>query len=346
MEVLRADDLPEGGVDPDSVRRLVRHPRARLVALTWIPTNGGLIQPAAEVGAIARGGRAAVLVDACQASGNCRSTSHAVGATSWLALRASSCAVRAGSGSSRCPTGCSRTAAIRWASTCAAPTSVRAGRSSSRRRTAVRELGVLVRARARAGAAARYALDVGIDGAHRSERSRLARRVRGDSRFPLPDRIEPGRRLSAIVTVAFAGGRTRSARRRPSVRAASTRVRRRAARAVQADGAPGTSMLRISPHYLQHRGRDRQGHVDPRGDRVERPDRGPGPPRTGSPDRPTARPPDRPTARRDGGCTRSVRPQRPAVRPDVWRGRGTPALDPRRAVRCCRPWTLAPVHRR
>ena len=46
VEVRFADDLPEGGVDPDSVRRLAAHPRCRIVALTWIPTNSGLVQPA------------------------------------------------------------------------------------------------------------------------------------------------------------------------------------------------------------------------------------------------------------------------------------------------------------
>src|SRR6185369_6962740 len=49
IEVQRADDLPEGGVDPESVRRLVAHPRCRLVSLTWVPTNSGLVQPAEEV---------------------------------------------------------------------------------------------------------------------------------------------------------------------------------------------------------------------------------------------------------------------------------------------------------
>ncbi len=43
-------------MDPASVRALVRRCRPRLVSITWVPTNGGLIQPAAEVGAVCRGG--------------------------------------------------------------------------------------------------------------------------------------------------------------------------------------------------------------------------------------------------------------------------------------------------
>jgi selenocysteine lyase/cysteine desulfurase len=69
IEVQRADDLPQGGVDPDSVRRLVAHPRCRLVALTWVPTNSGLVQPAEEVGEICEAAGVPYLVDACQVVG-------------------------------------------------------------------------------------------------------------------------------------------------------------------------------------------------------------------------------------------------------------------------------------
>lgn len=69
IEVRRAEDLPEGGVDPASVRRLVAHPRCRLVSLTWMPTNSGLVQPAEEVGEICEAAGVPYLIDACQAVG-------------------------------------------------------------------------------------------------------------------------------------------------------------------------------------------------------------------------------------------------------------------------------------
>jgi selenocysteine lyase/cysteine desulfurase len=69
LEVLRADDLPEGGVDPDAVRKLAAHPRCRLVSLTWVPTNSGLVQPAEEVGEICEAAGVPYLVDATQAVG-------------------------------------------------------------------------------------------------------------------------------------------------------------------------------------------------------------------------------------------------------------------------------------
>jgi selenocysteine lyase/cysteine desulfurase len=69
VEVVRAPDAPEGGVDPDEVRKLVARRRPTLVALTWIPTNSGLVQPAEAVGDICRSAEVPYLVDGCQAVG-------------------------------------------------------------------------------------------------------------------------------------------------------------------------------------------------------------------------------------------------------------------------------------
>ena len=69
VEVIRAPDLPEGGVDPGAVRGLVRRRRPALVAITWVPTNSGLVQAVAAVGEICRAAEVPYLVDACQAVG-------------------------------------------------------------------------------------------------------------------------------------------------------------------------------------------------------------------------------------------------------------------------------------
>jgi selenocysteine lyase/cysteine desulfurase len=69
IEVLHADDLPEGGVDPDSVRAIVRRRRPALVAATWIPTNSGLVQDVESVGTVCEELDVPYLVDACQAVG-------------------------------------------------------------------------------------------------------------------------------------------------------------------------------------------------------------------------------------------------------------------------------------
>src|SRR2546421_383050 len=69
VETVRADDLPEGGTDPESVRRLAHDPRTRLVALSWVPTNSGLVQDARAVGEVCAELDVPYLVDACQSVG-------------------------------------------------------------------------------------------------------------------------------------------------------------------------------------------------------------------------------------------------------------------------------------
>lgn len=69
VRVVRAEDHPDGGVDPDSVRSLIRERRPKLVALTWVPTSSGLVQPAEAVGEICAEEGVPYLVDACQAVG-------------------------------------------------------------------------------------------------------------------------------------------------------------------------------------------------------------------------------------------------------------------------------------
>lgn len=69
VRVVRAADRPEGGVDPESVRELLARERPKLVALTWVPTNSGLIQPAEDIGLLCAEAEVPYLVDACQAVG-------------------------------------------------------------------------------------------------------------------------------------------------------------------------------------------------------------------------------------------------------------------------------------
>ena len=67
--VEHAPDLPEGGVDPDGLRALLRRGSAALVSATWVPTNSGLVQDVEAVGRVCRDEGVPYLVDGCQAVG-------------------------------------------------------------------------------------------------------------------------------------------------------------------------------------------------------------------------------------------------------------------------------------
>jgi selenocysteine lyase/cysteine desulfurase len=69
VNVLRAPDTPEGGVDVEALADVIRHRRPRLVCVTHVPTNSGLVQDVAAVGAACRGSGTIYLVDACQSIG-------------------------------------------------------------------------------------------------------------------------------------------------------------------------------------------------------------------------------------------------------------------------------------
>ena len=69
ITVLRAAKLPEGGVDAQSMQELMDRHRPRLVAVTHVPTNSGLVQDVEAVGQLCRERELWYLVDACQSAG-------------------------------------------------------------------------------------------------------------------------------------------------------------------------------------------------------------------------------------------------------------------------------------
>jgi selenocysteine lyase/cysteine desulfurase len=69
IDLVRAQSLPQGGVDVDHMISLIREKSPKLVSLTHVPTNTGLIQPIAAIGKVCQELEITYLVDACQSAG-------------------------------------------------------------------------------------------------------------------------------------------------------------------------------------------------------------------------------------------------------------------------------------
>lgn len=69
VEVVRAPDAPVGGVDVGAFEEIVHRRRPRLVAVTHVPTNSGLVQDVSALARICRSREILCLVDACQSVG-------------------------------------------------------------------------------------------------------------------------------------------------------------------------------------------------------------------------------------------------------------------------------------
>jgi len=255
VEIVRAPDLAEGGVDPDAVRELVRRHRPTLVAMTWIPTNSGLVQAVPAIGEICRAEEIPYLVDACQAVGQLPIDAGAIGCD-YLAgtarkflrgprgigfLYVSDRALAAGA----YPLLVDMHGAT-WTDPDRFELTPDARRFESWEIASALALGL--------GAAARYALDVGVETARDRARALAAYARTRLAEVPGVRVLDRGRELCAIVTVE--PGQRPGAEIKLALRARgiNTSAPDREDAVIDMDEKGARSAIRISPHYYNTAG--------------------------------------------------------------------------------------------
>jgi len=254
VKIVRAPDAVEGGIDPDEVRRLIARHRPAIVALTWVPTNSGLVQPVEVVGEICRDAEVPYLVDGCQAVGQMpidmqRLHCDFLAATARKFLRGprglgflyvSDRMLRSGAH----PLLVDMHGAT-WTDTDQFVLTPDARRFETWEFAHALVLGL--------GAAARYASDVGVETA-RDRARELAACVRDRlSEVPGVRVLDRGPELCAIATASIAGRDAKDVKLALRARGINTSSPEREDAVIDMDEKEASSALRISPHYYNTR---------------------------------------------------------------------------------------------
>jgi selenocysteine lyase/cysteine desulfurase len=250
VEIRRAADLPTGGVDPQSVKELLRAPRVRLLAVTWVPTNSGLMQPVEALGEVAEAAGVPYLIDACQAVGEIpidvgRLRCDFLSATGRKFLRGprgigflyvSDRALQRGD----VPLYIDMRGAD-WIAAEQFQPAPDARRFENWEFAYSLVLGL--------GEAARYALSVGVEQGGRRARELAARLRNKLSAVPGVRVLDRGGELAAIVTVEIAGWDARELSLLLRQRGINSSASLRAYAVIDMDEKKAATALRLSPHY-------------------------------------------------------------------------------------------------
>jgi len=80
VRTIMGESAPTGGVDVQSMKELIAQHQPKVVAVTHVPTNSGLVQPVEAIGALCRANDIWYFVDVCQSFGQMPLDAEAIGA--------------------------------------------------------------------------------------------------------------------------------------------------------------------------------------------------------------------------------------------------------------------------
>lgn len=69
VELIHVPDLPEGGIDPEALEKFILKYSPKMVSISHVPTNSGLVQDVYAVGDVCSKYGITYIVDACQSAG-------------------------------------------------------------------------------------------------------------------------------------------------------------------------------------------------------------------------------------------------------------------------------------
>jgi len=250
VEILRAPDASAGGVDLAAMEEMIHHHRPRMVCVTHVPTNSGLVQDVGGIGTACRKTNTLYMVDACQSLGQMpldvsRYSCDFLSATARKYLRGPR-----GAGllyvSDRVleqgmePLFIDMRGAD-WTADGAYTPAPDATRFENWEFAYALVLAT--------GAAARYAAAIGLDAIRDRVRS-LAERLRtGLAAIPNARVLDRGAELSGIVTASIAGRDPGALQKALRARRINTTAQYRTSAVLDYDDKGVAGALRLSPHY-------------------------------------------------------------------------------------------------